>query len=223
MSKNRGRFDPMVRTYPPVVGLDADGTPSAPLTGTRGKFTSDVIVIPPVIGVEYLKLHLRIEVPANGDPQAFALAIHRAIEAASEMDRNLGGEGLVKRSQEAEDGAVVLVLESVDPIGGDERIGVIAIVKMAQEQLRAKPDRMKGCKPERGEPSGQQLAILRAFSRIEQVAASSERQAEQLAKNLEVNGPNANAREVEAATAELNAAVAHINRLHGTIDARPLK
>jgi hypothetical protein len=43
------------------------------------------------------------------------------------MDRSLGGEGLTQVSQEDDGGAVVLVLVSVDLIGGDVRISQIVV------------------------------------------------------------------------------------------------
>ena len=71
-----------------------------------------------------------------GDPQSLALALHDVIEAASKWDRALGGKGLTKLSREPEEGAVVLVLGSVAPIGGDERIGMI-VAAMNQRNVSA--------------------------------------------------------------------------------------
>ena len=123
-----------VRAHPPVVGLESDGTDAPPLSGTRGQFRTNIRTHPPVIGLEYLKLRLQIQVLPTSDAHALALAIQRVIEIASDMDRTFGGEGLSKFSQESEVGTVVVVLGSVDPIGGDERISkIVAAMNQRRE------------------------------------------------------------------------------------------
>ena len=138
MTENTGYFDTLVRAVPPVVGSDTEGMIAPPVSGTPGKFCTNIVAIPPVVGNEALKLRLHIQVPAAGDPRSLALALHRLIESASEMDRALGGEGLTKLSQDAEEAAVVVVLGSVDPIGGDERIGRIVAAMNQRSKAETK-------------------------------------------------------------------------------------
>jgi hypothetical protein len=138
MTENTGHFDTLVRAIPPVIGSDTEGVIAPPVSGTPGEFCTNTVAIPPVVGNESLKLRLRIQIPPTGDSRALALALHRLIESASEMDRALGGKGLTKLSQEAEDGAVVVVLGSVDPVGGDERIGRIVVAMNQRNQAEMK-------------------------------------------------------------------------------------
>ena len=100
---------------------------------------------------------------------------------------------------------------------------LIAVIEQAQEQIRGKPVRMKGHKPDKTEHCEQQHAVSRAFSRIEQIAAASRIQAERQANNVKANGPMANAGEIAAAVADLNDAVARINLIGGRVDARPVE
>ena len=126
MNTDKGQFVEQMIVFSPVIGMAPGESVPPHEAGGRGKFETSIVAIPPVIGNEYLKLRLRIEIPPTGDPRTLAVALDRLIESASEMDRSLGGQGLTKLSQSDEDGAVVLVLGSVEPVGGDERIGRIA-------------------------------------------------------------------------------------------------
>ena len=124
MNIDKGRFTEQMIVFPPVIGMaPVESVPLHDASG-RGKFETLTRAYPPVIGLEHLNLRLRIQVPPVGDAPGLIL---RTVEEASEMDRSLGGKGLTKLAQDANGETVVVVLGSVDPIGGDERIGTIVL------------------------------------------------------------------------------------------------
>jgi hypothetical protein len=110
-----------------------------------------------------------------------------------------------------------------DEVDAEVLRDLIAAIETAREQLRGKPVRMKGRKPEKTEHAKQRQAVSRAFTRIEQIAAASQPEAEQLAHNIKADGPTANTAEIAAAIADLNDAVEYLHSLRGHIAARPLE